>query len=208
MGGGRDGGQVCGAQLGSGLRFVCASRPPSSPFLRCILVFFALSPHLILVILFYFFSPPAPTPTPPSPLHRLVGLASSPLVFVVRLLGYPVGHDAVAKAGLPTPHLPLPTNTTLRAFFPGSQGQPSQMSPADTQLSKDCIPGSKHSRQTMQLFLLTLENVKCFFSPLLPSSFHCNVVFCPSLSLSAFIVLFLKSSYRVSTLFPRWRILR
>ena len=33
---------------------------------------------------------------------------------------------------------------TLRAFFPGSQGQASQMSTADTQLSKDCIPGSKH----------------------------------------------------------------
>lgn len=33
---------------------------------------------------------------------------------------------------------------TLRAFFPGSQGQASQMSPADTQLSKDWIPGSKH----------------------------------------------------------------
>lgn len=174
---GRDGGQVCGAQLGSGLRFVCTSRAPSSLFLRCIFGLFP--PHSCIL---YFFS--TPTPTPPSPLHRLVGLASSPLVFVVRLLGYPVGHDAVAKAALPTPHLPLPTNTTLRAFFPGSQGQPSQMSPADTQLSKDCIPGSKHSRQTMQLFLLTLENVKCFFSPLLPS-FHCNVVFCPlSLSLS------------------------
>lgn len=136
--------------------------------------------------IFFFFLLPA-TPTPPSPLHRLAGLASSPLVFVVRLLGYPVGLDAVAKPALPTPHLPLPTNTTLRAFFPGSQGQPSQMSPADTQLSKDCIPGSKHSRQTMQLFLLTLENVKCFFFPLLPSSFHCNVVFCPSLSFHCFI---------------------
>lgn len=34
---------------------------------------------------------------------------------------------------------------TLRAFFPGSQGRASQMSPADTQLSKHCIPGSKHS---------------------------------------------------------------
>lgn len=191
-----DGGQVCGAQLGSGLRFVL--RASSAVFFHTFL-------HLILVFFFFFLLPPSP-PLHLSPLHRLVGLASSPLVFVVRLLGYPVGHDAVAKAALPTPHLPLPTNTTLRAFFPGSQGQPSQMSPADTQLSKDCIPGSKHSRQTMQLFLLTLENVKCFFFSVLPSSFHCNVVFCPPSP--AFIVSFLKSSCRVSTLFPRWRILR
>lgn len=141
------------------------------------LVFFTLLSASFLY--FIFFSPPPP----PSPLHRLVGLASSPLVFVVRLLGYPVGHDAVAKAALPTPHLPLPTTTTLRAFFPGSQGQPSQMSPADTQLSKDCIPGSKHSRQTMQLFLLTLENVKCFFSPP-PLLLSLQCCFLPPLPLS------------------------
>ena len=68
---------------------------------------------------------------------------------------------------------------TLRAFFPGSQGQASQMSPADTQLSKDCIPGSKHSFKNNAAPLLTLE----------------NVFFCLFFSyLSDFIVLFLNEA--------------
>lgn len=93
------------------------------------LLFLCPFPHFHLILVFFFLEG-----------GSFVIYSSSvsvAVVFVVWLLGYPVGHDAVAKAA--------PT-TTLRAFFPGSQGQPSQMSPADTQLSKDYIPGSKYSR--------------------------------------------------------------